>query len=77
MASYTVKNVGGVCKAFKIEGGAETVICTEGQKVGVGASSYTVKNEGGVCCIFEVTKRHMGGSVREHLIKRCTEGQTI
>ncbi len=77
MASYTVKNVSGTCKAFKIEGGTETMVCTEGQKVGVGASSYTVKKEGGVCCIFEVKTIQIGGSIEEHLVKKCTEGQTL
>lgn len=77
MASYTVKNVGGVCKAFQINGGVETMACTEGQKVGVGASSYTVKKEGGVCGIFEVTTRVVDGDIEEKLKKVCTEGQTI
>jgi len=77
MASYTVRNVGGVCKAFQIEGGVETMVCTEGQKVGVGASSYTVKKEGGKCCIFEVTSEVMGGDVEEVFTKVCSEGQTL
>ncbi len=77
MASYTVKKVGGVCKAFKIEGGAETIICSEGQKVDVGLSSYTVKNEGGVCGIFEVTTRVVDGDIEEKLKKICAEGQTV
>lgn len=77
MASYTVKNVGGVCKAFKIEGGTETMVCSEGQRVGVGLSTYTVKKEGGKCCIFEVTRDVIDGDVEEVFSKKCTEGQTL
>ena len=77
MASYTVRNVGGTCQAFKIENGVETMVCSEGQKVGEGLSTYTVKKEGGVCCIFEVTTLQIGGSIEERLTKICTAGQTI
>ena len=77
MASYTVRNVGGVCKAFQIEGGTETMVCSEGQRVDVGLSTYTVKKEGGQCCIFEVTREMSVGDIEEVFTKVCSEGQTL
>ena len=73
----TVKNVGGVCKAIKIENGTEKVVCTEGQKVSVGLNTYTVGKENNKCCIFLVKKQVIDGRIEEELTKKCEEGQFI
>ncbi len=74
---YTVKNMGGVCKAVKIESGSETVICSEGQRVTAGPNTYTVGKENNKCSIFLVKKENIGGNVVETLDKICEEGQFL
>ena len=74
---YTVRNVNGTCKAFEINNGTETVICTEGQKVSVGGNTYTVGKDGGVCWIFQIKEIIIGGNVEKILEKICKEGESL
>jgi len=74
---YTVKNVSGTCKAYEVNNGTETLVCTEGQRVTVNGATYTVGKDGGVCWIFKLTQVTIGGSVKEVKEKICKEGQYI